>query len=269
MGLVDLHSHILAGLDDGARGKAQSIQMARAAQRGGVSDIVATPHFDLDSGTLSPASVLEAVEGMNLALQDEGIAVKVHPGAEVRMSAALARPGGLPFPLEELTICRGGTYLLVDLPAAVYPLPSDEAFFRLLLAGVTPVLAHPERNRLAREDPGRLASLRERGVLLQVNAGSLLGSYGRRIKRVAWRLLEEGLAHLVASDAHHPGNGSLDLAGVRGLIASQLGDEAADLLLLHNPRRVLEGEPVPQAERPARKGKRSHGGQRLPRSESY
>ncbi len=260
--LVDLHSHILAGLDDGSDSPEHSLRMARAASSGGVSDIVATPHFDLDTVSVTPASIAAAVEELNRALHSEGLRVRVHAGAEVRMSAALTRPEDLPWPLRELTVGGKGDYLLVDLPSSEYLLPSDEAFFRLQLAGVNPVLAHPERNRLAEDDFRKLASLRDRGIALQVNAGSLLGSYGSKVKRIAWKILEEGLALLVASDAHHPGNGSLDLAAVGRSIAARLGEETALLLLRDNPRSVLEGGALQQPEGFSGKGGYRRSGRR-------
>ena len=259
-GLVDLHSHVLSGFDDGASGPEQSLRMVRAAWQGGITDIVATPHLNLDTGGITPASIAASVDELNQVLRGEGLEVRIHVGAEVRMSATLARPEELPWPLEQLTVGGKGVYLLVDLPSAEYLLPSDEAFFRLQLAGVNPILAHPERNRMAGEDLAKLASLRDRGVALQVNAGSLLGSYGKKVKGLAWKILEEGLAQLVATDAHHPANGSLDLCGVGRSIASRLGEENALLLVRENPRRVLEGRPLEQpTPRPRRRFGRSRG----------
>jgi protein-tyrosine phosphatase len=244
MGFVDVHSHILPGFDDGARNLEECLAMVRAAERGGISEMIATPHVDLEGDSPDLEAVLRVTREVNESLVAEGIELTLHAGAEVRMSAALMKPLQLSLPLKDLTLMRGGEYLLLDLPMVEFPLPSDEVFFQLQLAGVTPVLAHPERNRFIHDHFDQLPRLVERGVVLQVNAGSLAGQYGKRIERCGWRVLADGLAHLVATDAHSPANGSLDLGKVDNLIARRLGEAEARRLLEENPRRLLAGEPL-------------------------
>ncbi len=244
MGFIDLHSHILPGFDDGARNKEECLAMAGAAVRGGISRMVATPHFDLEGSPPSPEAIAEEVQLVNGWLVHEGLGLELLAGAEVRMSASLVKPLELPMPLGDLTLGRVGRYLLLDLPMVEFPLPSEEVFFQLQLAGVTPVLAHPERNRFIHDHFDYLPSLVGRGVMLQVNAGSLTGHYGKRVERCGWKILDGGLAHLIASDAHTPSNGSLDLKSIYGLIEGRLGGEAARCLLEVNPGLVLAGEPL-------------------------
>ena len=244
MGFIDLHSHILPGFDDGARDREECLAMAGAAVRGGISRMVATPHFDLEGSPPAPEAIAEEVRVVNGWLEDESLELELLAGAEVRMSASLVKPLDLPMPLADLTLGRGGRYLLLDLPMVEFPLPSEEVFFQLQLAGVTPVLAHPERNRFIHDHFDYLPSLVGRGVMLQVNAGSLTGHYGKRVERCGWKILDGGLAHLIASDAHTPSNRSLDLKATCELIEERLGGEAARCLLEENPRLVLEGEPL-------------------------
>lgn len=242
MGFVDVHSHILPGFDDGARSLEECLAMARAAERGGINDIIATPHVDLEGNRPDLEAVLRTSHEVNDKLAGEGIELTLHTGAEVRMSAALMKPLQLSLPLRDLTLMRGGEYLLLDLPMVEFPLPSEEVFFQLQLAGITPVLAHPERNRFIHDHFEQLPRLVERGVVLQVNAGSLIGQYGRKIEHCGWKVLTDGLAHLVATDAHNPASSSLDLGKVNALIAKRLDEAEARRLLEENPRRILEGE---------------------------
>ncbi len=244
MGFVDVHSHMLPGLDDGARSLEECLSMARAASRGGITEVIATPHLDLEGTAPDLAAVTRSLEEVNERLRRDGVALTLHAGAELRMSAVLLKPQELPCGLDDLTLNRRGKHLLVDLPMIDYPLASEEVFFQLQLAGYAPVLAHPERNHFIHGHFETLSRLVGRGVALQVNAGSLAGQYGRKIRRTGWKILERGLPHLVASDGHSPSSPGLDLKRVRALVAGRLGEEAARLLFEENPRRVLEGEPL-------------------------
>lgn len=244
MGFVDIHSHILPGFDDGARNLGECLEMARAGVRGGIDEMIATPHIDLEGSSPDLEAVGRSVDEVNRMLEKEGIGLTLHTGAELRMSAALFKPLELPCELGDLTLNRLGRHLLLDLPMVEYPLPSDEVFFQLQLAGATPVLAHPERNGFVLEHLDLLPRLRGRGVALQVNAGSLTGQYGSRIKRGGWKIVERGLAHLIASDCHSPASRSLDLKGAYDLVARRLGEGSARLLFEDNPRRILAGEPL-------------------------
>lgn len=244
MGFVDIHSHMLPGFDDGARSLEECLAMAGAASRGGITEVIATPHFDLEGDLPDPAAVARSLEEVNDRLGQDGVGLTLHPGSELRMSAVLLKPRELPLDLDALTLNRRGKHLLIDLPMVDYPLASEEVFFQLQLAGYDPVLAHPERNHFIHSHFETLPRLVGRGVALQVNAGSLAGQYGRKIRRTAWKILESGLPHLVASDGHSPSSRGLDLARVRDVAAGRLGEEAARILFEVNPRRVLEGEPL-------------------------
>ena len=197
--MIDLHSHILPGLDDGARAPGDSLGIARAAVADGITAIAGTPHVRDDYPT--DAAVMEArVAELQVELARTEIPLDVRPGGELSIEW-LKR-----LPLEELRrFGLGGNprYLLVETPYYGWPLGLPDQLVSLLEQGIVPVLAHPERNAEVQVDPGRLVPLVRSGVLVQVTAASVDGRIGRRAEACGLDLIEHGLAHLIASDAHH------------------------------------------------------------------
>ncbi len=197
--MIDLHSHILRGIDDGARTLEDSLEIARAAVSGGITLIAGTPHVRDDWPT--DAGVMEyRVSELRAELEQAGIPLDVRGGGEIAMEW-LAR-----LPVEELRrFGLGGNprYLLVETPYYGWPLGLADALFSLRASGITPVLAHPERNAEVQLQPESLAPFVQWGVLVQVTAASVDGRIGRRAQECGLTLVERGLAHLLASDAHH------------------------------------------------------------------
>jgi protein-tyrosine phosphatase len=207
--LIDLHSHILRGLDDGARTLEDSLEIARAAVSDGITVIAGTPHVRDDWPT--DAGVMEhRVVELRAALEQAGIPLDIRAGGEIA-SDWLAR-----LPVEELRrFGLGGNprYLLVETPYYGWPPGLADALLSLRGSGITPVLAHPERNAEVQSQPERLAPLVRSGVLVQVTAASVDGRIGRRAQRCGLTLVERGLAHLLASDAHHASVRAVGRAG--------------------------------------------------------
>jgi protein-tyrosine phosphatase len=250
---TDLHSHILPGFDDGASDGTEFLEMAREAVRGGTARMAATPHYDLENPGLQPSAVKGSVEEHQRLLHEEGIPLELLAGVEVRLNAGLYRlagDGGVDgldtLTLDALTL-GGGRCLLVDLPLIDMPTATADILFKVQLSGVLPILAHPERNRILAARPGAVRELTERGIEIQVNSGSLEGLYGKTARRSAFTLLGEGIARLVASDAHKPNGRSADLSGAASILRERFGDEAARVLLEVNPERVLAGEDLVEA----------------------
>jgi protein-tyrosine phosphatase len=238
---TDLHSHILPGFDDGASSDGEFLEMARVAVRGGTSLMAATPHYDLEDWRYDPGEVLSAVDQHNGILRELGIPLDLIPGVEVRINAGLfdaAKAGG---GLEKLCLGGKGKYLLVDLPLMNIPVATPEILFQVQLSGITPILAHPERNSYLVDHPEIIRDLVERGVELQVSSGSLTGLFGRDARRTSRRLLEEGTARLVASDAHTSRGRNPDLSKAVRVLRGLLGKDAPRQLLEVNPGLILNG----------------------------
>jgi len=242
MGLVDLHAHILPGLDDGPAAIEESLAMARLAGEDGTEIILATPHQrDVMLGS-SIQNVQSLVAQLNQALEEEagpgGRPLRVLPGMENHIEP------GLPDWVEDGTALtmNGTRFILCEPPYTAYPPYADEVLFRLQLTRLVPVIAHPERNAVLGENQNRLKAMVERGMLLQVSAGSFTGEYGPQVRRVAESLLRRDLVHAVASDMHGPSAPrSPILSQAYRRVADLAGDEQAFRLFDDTPRLIIHG----------------------------
>jgi len=236
-GFVDLHSHVLPDLDDGPATLEAAEAMCRQASRTGTTLLVATPHanrrFRFDR---------QAAEQRRVELERRlGASLRLALGSEVEMSlealsAALEAP-------QSYTL-NGSRYLLVEpLTMGLGP-PLERVGARILERGLTPILAHPERNAPLPGWIERLRAWQEIGGLFQITAGALTGQQGERIQRCGWRLLAWGMAHFVASDAHDPMRRPARLADAYLACAEALGRARADALFVHNPVAVVEDRPL-------------------------
>lgn len=235
--MVDIHSHIIWGVDDGPGSIEESIAMLRAADTGGTTDIVATPHasprysFDRDL-------VQQRVQ--ELAATTNG-RPRIHIGCEFHLS--YDNIDHLMENLSTFTI-NAGQYLLVECPVFHIGSHTEIVLRRLVDAGIVPIVAHPERNPVLRREIARLEAWVELGCLLQVTALSMTGGFGGGAKSASMRLIERGLVHMVASDAHDPVNRHPRLEEARQAVGLRSGEDVADLLFNDNPRAVVEGAPL-------------------------
>jgi len=234
--LIDLHCHILPGLDDGAPDLAASLAMARVALADGISQVVATPHVFDGVYETTRADAQAALARLRSALAEASLPLTVHLGAECRLDPRLLDSGCA---WRSLALA-GGRYVLVELPHATVPPGVEGAFFRLRARGIVPLLAHPERNaELRRGQLDRIASWVAGGVRLQVTAGSLTGGFGRRTRAFARKLVVRGLCHVVASDAHASTGRLPQLSAARAEVVALVGEAAATAVVSTYPRRIL------------------------------
>ena len=237
-GVIDLHSHILPGVDDGTRTLREARELALVAAADGVEAIAATPHVRPDFPTTAEV-MEEGVAELRADFEEEGIPVQVLHGGEIDVGLLWAIP---PEELARLTIAQTGRYLLLEFPYRTWPLALDSAVSGLVQRGITPLVAHPERNPEVQDRPARVEALVEAGALVQVTAASLDGRLGRASQATAKRLLELGLVHTLASDAHGPHIRQAGLAAA----AEAVGDEKlARYLTKEAPAAIVAGEPVP------------------------
>jgi len=233
--VIDLHAHILPGLDDGARSLPDSLAFVRAAAAVGVTSIAATPHVRDDFPT-SPEQMEAGVEVVRRALGEAGLHVDVLAGGEV----ALERLERLPAEdVVRFTLAGTGRYLLVEFPYYGWPFTLEGQLRRLRAQGVVPVLAHPERNPEVQRAPARLDRVRRGGALAQVTIDSLTGALGRRARRAAAELLDLGAVDLLASDAHAPEAYSLGHAALADAVRDR---RLARYLTVDVPAAIVAGE---------------------------
>jgi protein-tyrosine phosphatase len=246
--VLDLHCHILPGVDDGPAVLATSIAMAEAAAAEGVTRIVATPHVNHRYPT-TPEQMLGGVEAVNAALAAHGVAVTVLPGAEIAMPAVAE--------LSDAELASfglaGGRCLLVESPFAPQPQILESIVFDLQLRGFRPLLAHPERSPAFQPDLERLEEMVQKGVRCSITASSMSGRFGATVRRVTMRMLREGLVHDVASDAHDDdGRPPGLLAGFESAERELPGISGhAPWFTQSAPEALLAGEPLPPGPDPA------------------
>jgi len=255
--VIDLHFHVLPGIDDGPASLAETMGLIRAADAVGTTTIVATPHvssrYRNDSRTIA-----RVAQEVNLRCLDEGLGVRVLNGAEIAMPRAAELPGD---ELTALTLAGAG-WLLIESPFVPVTTGMSALLDRLQRQGYNVVLAHPERCPAFHREPVLLASLARAGVLNSITAGSLVGQFGDRVRRFSLELASAGLIHNVASDAHDlvqrtpAGLAELEQVGLSPL---------ADWLTRDVPAAVLTGRPIPPRPAVAMKPPHSLGRRRWPR----
>jgi protein-tyrosine phosphatase len=236
--LIDLHSHILPGLDDGAVDMEDAVAIARAAQADGITAIAATPHVREDYPTTADA-MEQGVRQLRRILEDRRIDIELLPGGELSLEQLDY------LSLDELRrFGLGGNpnYLLVETPYRTWPLPLDTIAGRFEAVGLVPVIAHPERNPVVQGDISKVEGLVQSGALIQITAASIDGRLGSRARACSEKLLDEELVHLISSDAHTAG---IREAGLSAAFAA-VGDQAlADWLTEEVPRAIVMGEEFP------------------------
>jgi protein-tyrosine phosphatase len=238
MAMIDLHSHVLPGIDDGPADLEGSLAIARRAFQGGIRTLLATPHastrYPNDPGTIAPA--LAAVRSL---LQDEEIPLELLGGAEIAVTHISEMD---PADIAEMTL-GGGGWLLIEPPFSPVATGLETNIRALLREGYSVLLAHPERCPAIHRDPEIVERLVAAGVATSVTAGSLGGRFGSASRRLASELLEAGLAHNVASDAHDESNRPPSLAPQ---IESAGFGQLAEWLTEEVPQAILGGDPLPE-----------------------
>jgi len=237
--VIDAHNHILPGMDDGARDPAYALDMARIAVGAGIHTVIATPHHLNGVYVNSRKAILRAVMELRSALAQAAIELAVYPGSELHLIPEL--PSRI-LDGDALTYADRGRAALVELPKQTIPQGAENILEKLLYEGITPVIAHPERNATLAAHPERAEQWVRWGCKLQLTAQSCAGDFGAPIQAVCRRWCESGAVHLLASDAHRTQTRPPDLRGGIDAVIAWIGTEAAELMTLTNPRRLLDGE---------------------------
>lgn len=238
--LIDLHSHILCDVDDGAKSLEMSVEMARMAVDDGVKVMACTPHIVPGVYLNEPSEIVRRVEELEAVLAGEGIALSLVHGADVHIAPdLLARLSS-----EAPPTLNGTRYFLFEPPHHVLPPRLVSFCGGLIAAGFIPILTHPERLSWVSAHYEIIRELARKGVLMQVTAGSLTGDFGRNVQKLADRLLEDGLCDLLASDAHNTTGRRPGLSKARAIVAERFGANEAEETVLGRPRSILANEMV-------------------------
>lgn len=232
--MIDIHCHILPGIDDGAESVEDAVEMARIASKDGTKILVATPHVNVS--LLPPEEIADAVNRLNEELRVRNIDLTILSGADTVAHLD-------PEYLRRYTI-NGSDYVLLEFPHTHLPENSGDTVFRAQLAGLRPIITHPERNPSIMKDPRLVLNLVKRGALVQVTASSLTGGFGPISRECALYLLKKKAIHFLASDGHSPVNRRPEMSQGVAVAARILGAKAAKRLVEDNPAAVIAGERI-------------------------
>ncbi len=236
--MIDTHCHILPGIDDGARTLEQAVELARYAVENGITEAICTPHIQQGVYDNTKQTIGAAYTSLTLALEAEAIPLKLHMGAEVRISGELmvqVAQHSIPF----LGQWDGFDVMLLELPHNHVPVGSDKLVRWLISRNIRPIIAHPERNKEMMTDLGKLYPFVVEGALLQVTAASLAGQFGKGPQLAGVEMLEREWVNFIASDAHNLDYRPPDLEQGRKVAERFLGAEKALALVYANPMKML------------------------------
>ncbi|AXF55316.1 tyrosine-protein phosphatase [Salicibibacter kimchii] len=243
--MIDIHSHILPGIDDGSPHMQESLTMARQAVDHGITHIIATPHHRNGHFDNEKKDIIAQTQTLNDAIVDARLPIMVHPGQETRVYGEMVEG----FRTGELcTLADGGRYLFVELPSDHVPRYTGRLIYHLLQEEVIPVIVHPERNVQILKDAGWLYEMVKGGAITQITAASITGDFGKTIRKFSHQLIEHNLTHFVASDMHTSTKRPNRLRDAYAVLEKQYGtdtvlffQENAEILMNH--QYVMMDEP--------------------------
>lgn len=232
--MIDFHSHIIPSVDDGSSSFQMSLNMIENSKRQGVKAICATPHFIVGEYEIDRIEYEDSIEKLRKGTRD----IKITNGLELYINPEL------PYLYEKNKIwgINNKSYLLIELPMRDFPIYTKDVFYELRLLGLNPIIAHPERNIAILKDPKLLIDLVDQGTLIQMNAGSLIGIYGDRIKKFAESLVDKNLAHILGSDGHNDSKRNTNIKDAFEIIKSR--NLSLYKWILNNEEKVLDGQEV-------------------------
>ena len=240
--MIDIHAHLLPGVDDGPESMEESFAMLQKGFADGISGVICTPHVVDWLNEEMERDFIQKFRALNKMIKKEEMAISLWLGSEIHYYAKYNHESKLS------TLNGKGKYILLELPFTEVPKDVGETIFRIVLERKTPVIAHPERNTMIIQKPKLAYELVQHGVLLQINAGSLTGDFGRTVKRVAFDFMDHHMVHFVASDCHNPNSRPMILSKAYRMVLKHWGMERAEKLFQENPMMVIRGERISPPE---------------------
>lgn len=236
--MIDIHCHIIPGADDGAKHLTESVEMARQAVKEGITSIIATPHHQNGKYNNTKSEIIHCVDELNGILNKEMIDLTILPGQETRIYGEILddyENGDI------LTLNNTEKYLFVEFPSNHVPRYTNKMLYNMQLQGIIPIIVHPERNSEIIENPEILYELVKNGACTQVTATSLVGGFGKSIKKFSFELIESNLTHFIASDAHGLKTRKFNMREAFGLIEREFGSNMS-YLFMENAEYLVNGE---------------------------
>lgn len=241
--MIDIHSHILPGVDDGAKTEKDSLEMAKAALEEGISTIIATPHHRNRMFDNYKQEIETSVAILNDLLEENNIPLSVVPGQEVRIYGEILDD----FEKGDIQTLYNSKYVLIEFPTSEVPQYAEKLLYDLQIAGLVPVIAHPERNQALLENPDRMYELVRNGALAQLTAASIVGKFGKEIEQFSYQLIEANLVHFIASDAHNTTSRGFHMKEAFDRVNEKFGFET-QYMFLENGQLLIDDENVNRFE---------------------
>ena len=248
--MIDIHNHIIFKFDDGPKSLSESLEMLRIAADQGITDVFATSHFNEIIDAEMERVYFERLEILRKECREHKINIRLHSGSEMFFHHFIHETVKK---TRVATLCEQGKYILMEFPLYLMPTGVEDALYRLTMDGFIPIIAHPERYSALHSRPEKLINFVKYGGLLQVNAGSILGDFGKTTQKIALWLLESKLVHFIGSDAHGPNGRTFKLQKAATELKESLDQSYIDDLVTNNPRKIIDHislEPMPIPESP-------------------
>lgn len=236
--MIDIHSHVLPKVDDGPATWEETMDMLRQAEEDGITEVAITHHILSNLDYEREGEIITKFKELQQRIAMEKLKLKIHLGSEIYSQADMELFHTIS------TYNDNKKYFLVEFPMQGIPRFVADRFFEIITEGMVPIIAHPERNLGIIRKPERAYEFVQRGALLQLNAGSVVGRHGKPVKDTAAMLLNSNLVNFVGSDAHNTKRRPMKLRDAWETIAKGWGEERANLLFLENPKRAIAGEPI-------------------------
>jgi len=239
--LIDFHNHVLPAVDDGSKSLEMSLNMLKNAAEQGITDVVNTVHFQhpkVEVDEITHQRISDVITSLQDELINQEIPITLHSGAEV-----FFLPNLLDLKADPLATFGHGKYMLIEFHIHHIPETQKQVLFDLKMAGITPIIAHPERYRPVQENITMIYDWLNAGCLVQVDAGSVLGFLGKSAQRAAERIINNNWCQILGSDAHNDIKRNFCLKDAYEIVQDWVGNDARAMVLDH-PRAVLAGQPI-------------------------
>ena len=239
--MIDIHNHIIYHFDDGPKTLEDALKMLQAAADQGITDVFATSHFNEVIHAEAEADYFRKLACLQEEVDKRNLGLRLHSGSEMFFHLGMdqtirkTRVG---------TLGEKGLYILMEFPLYLMPSGAEETLFQLTMDGYRPIIAHPERYSSLHQKPHKILNFVRHGGLLQVNAGSVLGQFGRTVQKIAMELLEQHMVHFIGSDAHSPKGRSFLMAAAADSLREHLDEAYIQDLVSNNARKIIENQPL-------------------------
>ena len=238
MNFIDIHNHVIPLWDDGSENWDMSLDMLKQAESDGIVQLICTPHILAENDLAREEELLGLFEELKFRSKKANIGIDLYVGSELYIQPDLDLSRTIS------TLAQNKRYFLVEFSMSIIPDFVSQRFFELVMQNKIPIIAHPERYGAIMENPKRAFDFVERGALLQVNAGSLLGIFGSRVQKLSHQLMDANLVHFIASDGHDLTRRPVKLKAVYEMVVNQWGQERADLLFYQNQQKMIKAEDI-------------------------